>query len=244
MAWVILAAAVVAALIFVSIEIEVKRRASLEGIEDVSAVRAYDYLSQGPQFKAMRSIFSGELKRYDPQGTLVDVGCGPGYLLEVMARRFSHLRLVGVDISEEIVTKARGNLSGFKNVEFKVAGSHRLPFADNSLDFLVSTLSLHHWSKPAKSFQEFYRVLRPGGQFLVFDVRRNPPILVHLMFRLVTTIVMPEPFRKITEPLGSLLSSYTPGEVRDILSDTPFKDFRVKKGLFWLFAWSQKTYKE
>lgn len=240
MAWVILAAAVVAALIFVSIEIEVKRQASLEGIEDASAVRAYDHLSQGPQFGAMRAIFTRELKKHKPTGTLSDVGCGPGYLLEVMARRFSHLHLVGVDISEEIITKAHENLSGFKNVEFKVAGSHRLPFADNSLDFLVSTLSLHHWSKPAKSFQEFYRVLRPGGQFLVFDVRRNPPILVHLMFRLVTAVVMPEPLRKIAEPLGSLLSSYTPDEVDDILTHTPFTTHRTRKGLFWMFAWGQK----
>jgi ubiquinone/menaquinone biosynthesis C-methylase UbiE len=244
MVWAIVILAVIAVVCFISIEVKVRRRQSLEGIEDTSAVRAYDHLSQGPQFGAMRTIFTGELTRYNPQGTLADVGCGPGYLLNVLARKFPHLHLVGVDISAEILSKARDNLASFKNIDFKMAGSDGLPFASNSLDFLTSTLSLHHWSKPGEAFREFYRVLRPGGEFLLFDLRRNPPVFFHLLFRLVTALVMPRVFKRIAEPLGSLLASYTPQEVACILQDTPFDKLGVKKGLFWLFAWGQKTYKE
>lgn len=240
MVWVIVIMAVLAVICLISIEAKVKRRQSLEGIEDPSAVRAYDHLSQGPQFGAMRAIFTRELKQHKPRGTLADVGCGPGYLLNVLARKFPHLHLVGVDISAEILSKAQDNLGSFKNIDFKRAGSHGLPFASNSLDFLVSTLSLHHWSRPHEALEEFYRVLKPGGEFLLFDLRRNPPIFIHLLFRLVTALVMPRVFKRIAEPLGSLLASYTPGEVACILQDTPFDEFEIKKGFFWLFVWGRK----
>ncbi|MBN2379394.1 methyltransferase domain-containing protein [candidate division WOR-3 bacterium] len=240
MVWVIVILAVIAVICFVSIEIKVRRRQSLEGIEDPSGVIAYDHLSQGPQFGAMRAIFTRELKKHKPAGTLADVGCGPGYLLKVLARKFPHLQLVGVDISAEILSKARGNLTSFKNIDFKLAGSQGLPFASSSLDFLTSTLSLHHWSKPGEALEEFYRVLEPGGEFLLFDLRRNPPVFIHLLFRLVTVLVMPRVFRRIAEPLGSLLASYTPREVEFILEGTPFREFEIKKGFFWLFAWGRK----
>ncbi|MFC1971764.1 hypothetical protein ACFLV0_07605 [Chloroflexota bacterium] len=57
-----------------------------EGIDDATIVQAYDRISQWPQFKLIRRFIINELKRYHPQGTLVDVGCGPGYLLVDMAR--------------------------------------------------------------------------------------------------------------------------------------------------------------
>jgi ubiquinone/menaquinone biosynthesis C-methylase UbiE len=88
---------------------------------------------------------------------------------------------------------------------------------------------------------EFYRILKPGGQFLVFDLRRNAPVLAHFLIRFITAAVVPEPLRRIKEPLGSILASYTPGEVASILDHTPFTDFGVKKGLFWQFAWGRKS---
>ncbi|MBD3285453.1 methyltransferase domain-containing protein [candidate division WOR-3 bacterium] len=240
MVWVIVILAVIAVVCVVSIEIKVRHKPSLEGIEDASAVKAYDRLSQMPQFAAMRGIFVNELKRHNPSGILADVGCGPGYLLNVLASRFPHLNLLGVDISREILAKARDNLTSFANIDFKLAGSQGLPFAANSLDFVVSTLSLHHWSEPSASFREFHRVLRPEGQFLIFDLRRNPPILFHLLMRVITPLVVPRVLTRIAEPLGSLLASFTPAEVEDIIKGTPFREFEVKKGFFWLFAWGRK----
>lgn len=239
MIWVIVILAVIAVVSFLFIQVEVRHRPSFEGIEDPSAVRAYDRLSRMPQFAAMRGIFTRELGKYNPQGTLADVGCGPGYLLQVMADKFPHLQLVGVDIAKEILNAARRNLKS-GNVEFKQGDSQKLPFALNSIDFIVSTLSLHHWAEPEKSFAEIHRVLKPKGQYLIFDLRRNPPILSHMIVLLATALVVPSAIRRISEPLGSLRASYTPGEVGNILSDTPFTRFCLKKGFFWLFAWGKK----
>jgi len=241
MVWAIVILAVITVICFFSIEVEVRRKPSLEGIENSSAVRAYDRLSQGPQFSAMRSLFTSELARYNPRGVLVDVGCGPGYLLGVLVRRFPHLHLIGVDISAEIISKARDNLHHFNNIDFKKAGSHGLPFTSNSLDFVVSTLSLHHWSEPEEALSEFHRVLKPGGEFLIFDIRRNPPIIIHLLIRIVTLLLVPKPIKQIAEPLGSLKASYIPAQARCILQNTLFTKFKIKKGFFWLFMWGRKT---
>jgi ubiquinone/menaquinone biosynthesis C-methylase UbiE len=243
MVWVIVILAVLAVICFISIEVKVRRKPSFEGIEDPLAVKAYDRLNQMPQFAAMRGIFVNELSRHNPRGTLADVGCGPGYLLDLLARRFTHLNLIGVDISPEILVKARQNLRSYQNVDFKLAGSQSLPFVDNSLDFLVSTLSLHHWSQPGQALAEFHRVLRPGGQFLLFDLRRNSPLLAHMVVNFASALVVHRAIRKMKEPLGSLLASYTPAEVTGIITHTSFKKFEIKKGFFWLFVWGEKKRK-
>ena len=46
-----------------------------------------------------------------------------------------------------------------------------LPFADGSVDLVVSTLSLHHWDDPAAGLDEIVRVLAPGGQAWIYDFR-------------------------------------------------------------------------
>ena len=55
-----------------------------EGIDDAEIVKAYDRISHWPQFRVIRRVIIHELKRHHPQGTLVDVGCDPGYLLVEM----------------------------------------------------------------------------------------------------------------------------------------------------------------
>jgi ubiquinone/menaquinone biosynthesis C-methylase UbiE len=55
-------------------------------------------------------------------------------------------------------------------VEFRVGDVASLPFADASFDAVVSTFSLHHWPDPAKSLEEIYRVLRPGGVVRIYGV--------------------------------------------------------------------------
>jgi ubiquinone/menaquinone biosynthesis C-methylase UbiE len=58
-----------------------------------------------------------------------------------------------------------------RNLRFQVGDVAALPFADNSVDLVVSTLSLHHWDDPAAGFNEIVRVLGPGGQAWIYDFR-------------------------------------------------------------------------
>jgi len=214
-----------------------------EGIDDNEIVKAYDRISQWPQFRAIRQIIIHELKKHHPQGTLVDVGCGPGYLLVDMARAFNDLKFIGVDISSQMVGKATGNIAskGFiERVSFRVGDIQGLPFESNSLDFVVSTLSLHHWLQPSQGFEEILRVLKPRGQFLVFDLKRNSPRLAYWLIRFAQSLILPAALGRINEPTSSFLASYIPAEIEALIPDTGFKTWRVRAGLFWSFTWGQK----
>jgi ubiquinone/menaquinone biosynthesis C-methylase UbiE len=239
MVWPFIIATVAAFLAFWLVPARVRRRVGREGIDVPGAVRAYDAMNRMPPFWALRRVVLRRLKREKPEGTLLDLGCGPGYLLRLLADKLPRLRLVGVDVAEEALDAARKNL-GPARVELLRGGSDNLPPPDGACDFVVSTLSLHHWSRPGEIFSEIFRVLKPGGRFLVMDLRRDAPAPVHLFICVVTAVIVPRALREIREPLGSLQAAYTVAEARGLLAETTFEDFRVERGLFWMFLSGRK----
>jgi ubiquinone/menaquinone biosynthesis C-methylase UbiE len=98
-------------------------------------------------------------------GVCYDIGCGPGYLAIEIAKR-SNLKVIGVDIDEEAVQIARKNVSLEQmtdRVTIEPGDVHRLHFADESADLIVSRGSFVFWENTAMAFREIYRVLKPGG---------------------------------------------------------------------------------
>lgn len=227
--------------------LSVPRRPSLEGIDDADVASAYDRISRMPQFRYLRHMFVAELKRHAPSGTLVDVGCGPGYLIQVIAGAFPGLDIMGVDISDEMVKLGAENMSRMglsPQVAFRKGEAQGLPFGDNSVDFIVSTLSLHHWTDPMAAMDEFRRVLKPGGQFLVFDLRRDSRKLFYWLVLFAQNVALRlmslGAISRINEPTGSLLSSYTLKEAAEMLNGVKLSERDAKGGLGWLFLWGRK----
>jgi len=184
-----------------------------------------------------------EVKANNPKGKLVDIGCGPGYLINAIAKALPCLHIIGVDISEEMLKVARSKSSSLdlnKRVEYRQGDIRELPFKDNTIDFVISTFSLHHWSDPSEALQEIYRVLENKGQFIIFDLRRDSRRLFYWLIRFVTKFIVPVPIRNIGEPLGSALSSYTLAEADAILRYSPFQQWKIKSGIGWMFVWGCK----
>jgi ubiquinone/menaquinone biosynthesis C-methylase UbiE len=116
-----------------------------------------------------------------PAGAVVlDVGTGPGRVPRMIAEACPGLSVHGVDLSAAMVeyaTQAAGKRSIGDRVTFQVADVAALPFDDGSVDFVVSSISLHHWDDPAAGLRDVVRVLRPGAQAWIYDFRsvlRNP----------------------------------------------------------------------
>lgn len=235
-ALVVFALAFLTVILAAAVRINLPRAAGFLGLDPPRVVRAYDFMSHMPPFAVIRLLVANTLSRMHVHGSLVDVGCGPGYLLAVIGRRFPSLRLIGVDLSKEILSAASRNLSTIagERLELLEGDSECLPLPQNSVDYLVSTLSLHHWPEPQKAFREFQRVLRPGGMLLVFDLKRDPKLLFYFLIRFVTVAVVPRALREVKEPLGSLLSAYTPVEVQEFMEGIHWSSLTIEPGFGWM----------
>jgi ubiquinone/menaquinone biosynthesis C-methylase UbiE len=104
-----------------------------------------------------------------PVNDVLDLGTGTGSGAAIVVRRFPDARVVGVDLSEEMLERARVNVPG---AEFRRADASSLPFPDESFD-LVSHANMIPF------FDEVARVLRPGGTALfAFSIGDQTPIYV------------------------------------------------------------------
>jgi ubiquinone/menaquinone biosynthesis C-methylase UbiE len=104
------------------------------------------------------------------RGSVLDVACGPGILSAADAK--SARDVVAFDLTPEMLKKAtqRCSEAGLANVGFREGNAAELPFADAAFDAVVTRLSVHHFDRPARVMSEIFRVLRPGGRFVIADV--------------------------------------------------------------------------
>lgn len=108
-----------------------------------------------------------------PKGDALDIGCGPGSIALRLCEVVPGLKVVGLDPSADMLDAARKRservgLPG--RVDFRAGKAESLPFPDASFDLVYSSLSLHHWDSTATGLREVYRVLRPGGTAVIFDI--------------------------------------------------------------------------
>jgi ubiquinone/menaquinone biosynthesis C-methylase UbiE len=104
------------------------------------------------------------------QGSVLDVACGPGILSAAIAK--AAREVVAFDLTPQMLQKAaqRCAAAGLGNVSFREGNAAELPFADASFDAVVTRLSVHHFDRPQRVMSEIFRVLRPGGTFVIADV--------------------------------------------------------------------------
>ncbi len=98
---------------------------------------------------------------------ILDIGCGPGHLAAAIARSHPQAHVRGLDLDPVQVRIARKHEA--PNLSFDQGASHQLPLPDASLDWVITTESFHHWSRPQESLDEIHRVLRPGGTFWIVE---------------------------------------------------------------------------
>jgi ubiquinone/menaquinone biosynthesis C-methylase UbiE len=214
-----------------------ERIPSHEGLDDPEAARAYGWVAATPHMRLLRSFVARRAARMTERGEAVDLGCGPGLLVIELAQRSPELHVTGMDLSDELLAQGeeyarRAGLSD--RVSFKKGDVKQIPFPDSTLDLVVSTLSLHHWSDPVAVLDEVARVLRPGGSFLLFDLRRDMIAPVWLLLWFAQHVVVPAALRRVNEPLGSRNAAYTPEEAAQLAERSRLSGWRITRGPLWL----------
>jgi len=143
---------------------------------------SYDrsWLNELVFFPAVRACQMEIARWQTPRGNVpfhvLDVGCGTGSLLALLARHARAERLVGLDYADAMIRRAAEK---FANSEYAgklhaVRGdSERLPFGEHSFDVVTCCNSFHHYPHQAEAIRSFRRVLRPGGLLLLIDGFRD-----------------------------------------------------------------------
>ncbi len=99
---------------------------------------------------------------------VLDLGCGTGRIVPELLKTANEV--VGLDTSKKMLEVAKKK---FPNVEFVCGEAKALPFEDESFDAVVATFLIVHIPNPEICFEEVYRVLKPGGVFLVTNINQR-----------------------------------------------------------------------
>jgi SAM-dependent methyltransferase len=136
-----------------------------------------------------------DLASLRPGEVVLDLGCGGGLDIFLAGPRVGPAgRAIGVDMTAEMISKARRNTAvyrqrtGLDNVEFRLGEIEYLPIADNSVDCIISNCVINLSPDKPQVWREMFRVLRPGGRVAVSDLHLLQPLPIALQRELAALV--------------------------------------------------------
>ncbi len=158
-----------------------------------------------------------------PGETVIDLGAGAGFDAFLAGPKVGQTgRVIGVDMTHEMIAKARANIAHYKknygldNVEFRLGEIEHLPVADGTADVVISNCVINLSTDKLRVWREVFRVLKPGGRVAVSDIallQELPPeakATIESWVGCVAGAALVEDIRAMLESLGFEQIQLTP----------------------------------
>jgi ubiquinone/menaquinone biosynthesis C-methylase UbiE len=176
-----------------------------------------------------------------PNAEILEVAPGPGFVSIELARSGRH-RVTGLDISRTFVDIAKKNAAAAGvAVDFQQGNASNLPFTDNRFDFVVCRAAFKNFREPVKAIAEMRRVLRPGAQGVIIDLRRDASMRdISNYIDSMDGNVLNGLFMKFTFRFMLLPRAYFVEQFRQMLAQVPFTRTWIEETPVGLGVWFEK----
>jgi len=208
---------------------------SVEGVPFPGAA-LYTFLS-ARQLRPLYSEIAEEIVSADHFERILDLDTGPGYLPIEIAKRDGAVSISGTDRSADMVRIAEADARAARvsrSIEFATGESGNLPFPGRYFDLVVSVNVLHHWPDPMAVFDQVFHILEPGGQFWIYDFRREAPEELWESLRRKLPAYLRILFTM--GPMASWKAAYSEKHLLQLASQSHFEDPILEPGTFTLFG--------
>ena len=129
------------------------------------AAKKYDEAAVLQREVATRLVERLEYMLIEPI-TILDAGAGTGYCTLDLANRYPNAQVVALDIATNMLQQTRSKSNENNTISYLACDVEHLALADNSVELIVSSLTVQWCNDYIKAFEEFKRVLKPGGSIL------------------------------------------------------------------------------
>jgi ubiquinone/menaquinone biosynthesis C-methylase UbiE len=187
-----------------------------------------------PFAKEIYNFVNSLVKKKNP--IIVDVGCGPGFLLLEIAKLIPDSKLIGVDFSEDMLRIARQKALEKKvdSISFKLGPAEKIPLPDNYIDIVVCLSSFHDFSNPEDTLSEIYRITKKNGIFILKDKNgAYPKWRVILGF---IPLIYKSGFKRTVKYFKSNELWLDPERVKELMKNLGFKIENLDKKLDYLIV--------
>lgn len=147
--------------------------------------------------------------------TILDIGCGGGRTISLLAKKTPKGKVFGIDHSPDCVkwsTEYNDPLIKAGQVDILQASVEKIPFKDNFFDLVTAVETIYFWPKIIENFREVRRILKPGGGFLI-----------------INEMYLSEAFRERNDKCMATerMTIYSPEQLKLLLKDSGFKNISI-----------------